>query len=76
MLNNVAMETGGAYVPVYGTQWGLEKIYTEKIAKMEERELGSHRVKRYENRYQIPLFIALVLVVLESFVSEQRKLKS
>ena len=73
MLNNVAMETGGAYVPAYGVQWGLEKIYTERIAKMEERELGSHRVKRYENRYQIPLFIALVLIILESFTSGRKK---
>ena len=74
-LNNIATETGGAYVPAYGVQWGLEKIYTERIAKMEERELGSHRVKRYENRYSIPLFIALVLIVLESFTSERKKTK-
>jgi Ca-activated chloride channel family protein len=72
MLTNVALETGGAYVPAYGVQWGLEKIYTERIARMEERELSSHRVKRYENRYQIPLFVALLLIVLESFTSGRK----
>ncbi|MBT6045880.1 MAG: VWA domain-containing protein, partial [Candidatus Scalindua sp.] len=28
LLNKIALETGGAYTPAYGTQWGLANIYT------------------------------------------------
>lgn len=70
-LNKIALETGGAYSPVYGTQWGLDNIYRNIIAKMEKKELGSKKIKLYENRYQIPLFISLILIVLESLIGER-----
>jgi Ca-activated chloride channel family protein len=67
-LNKIALETGGLYTPAYGTKWGLENIYKDSIAKIEESTLKTQRVKRYVNRYQIPLFIAIVLITLESFL--------
>ncbi|MGR3219105.1 MAG: VWA domain-containing protein [Candidatus Anammoxibacter sp.] len=73
ILNKIALETGGAYAPAYGTEWGLERIYTEEIARIEEKELGSERIKRFENRYQIPLLVALVLITLESLIGTRRK---
>ncbi|MDR4505253.1 MAG: VWA domain-containing protein [Candidatus Scalindua sp.] len=65
-LNKIALETGGAYSPAYGTEWGLANIYKNIIAKMEEKQLSSKKIKLYENRYQIPLFIALIFITLES----------
>ena len=73
-LNKIALETGGLYTPAYGTKWGLEKIYKNSIAKIEESTYKTQRVKRYVNRFQIPLFIAVVLVALESFLSDRKKL--
>ncbi|MFN3531571.1 MAG: VWA domain-containing protein [Candidatus Brocadia sp.] len=72
-LNKIALETGGLYTPAYGTKWGLEKIYKDSIAKIEESAYKTQRVKRYVNRYQIPLFIAIVLITLESFLSDRKK---
>lgn len=72
-LNKIALATGGLYTPAYGTKWGLEKIYKDSIAKIEESTFKTQRVKRYVNRYQIPLFIAVVLIVLESFLLERKK---
>lgn len=72
-LNKIALETGGLYTPAYGTEWGLEKIYKDSIAKIEESVYKTQRVKRYVNRYQIPLFIAIVLITLESFLSDRKK---
>lgn len=73
VLNKIALETGGLYTPAYGTKWGLEKIYKDSIAKIEESTYKTQRVKRYVNRYQIPLFIAIVLITLESFLSDRKK---
>ncbi|MEK7291475.1 MAG: VWA domain-containing protein [Planctomycetota bacterium] len=73
-LNKIALETGGLYTPAYGTKWGLEKIYKNSIAKIEESTYKTQRVKRYVNRFQMPLFIAVVLVALESFLSDRKKI--
>ena len=72
-LNKIALETEGLYTPAYGTQWGLEKVYRNSIAKIEASTYKTHRVKRYINRFQIPLFIAVVLIALESFLMERKK---
>jgi Ca-activated chloride channel homolog len=72
-LNKIALETGGAYSPAYGTQWGLDNIYRNIITKMEKKELGSKKIKLYENRYQIPLFISLILIILESLIGERTR---
>ncbi|MDR4507556.1 MAG: VWA domain-containing protein [Candidatus Brocadiaceae bacterium] len=71
-LNKIALETNGLYTPAYGTRWGLESIYTDTIAKIEESTYTSQRVKKYVNRYQIPLFIAFILITLECFLSEKK----
>lgn len=71
-LNKIALETGGAYTPAYGTKWGLENIYTNEISRIEEKELATEKIKRYENRYQLPLLVALVLITLEFFIGERR----
>jgi len=73
-LNKVALETGGLYTPAYGTQWGLEKIYKDSIAKIEESTYKTQRVKRYINRFQIPLFVALALIALEGFLADRKRM--
>ena len=76
ILNKIALETGGLYTPAYGTKWGLEKIYQDSITKIEESTYKTQRVKRYVNRYQIPLFIALIILTIESFWVDRRKIVS
>jgi Ca-activated chloride channel family protein len=73
LLNKIALETGGAYTPAYGTQWGLANIYTNINGNMEEKQLGGRKIKLYENRFQIPLFIAIILITLESIIGERTR---
>jgi Ca-activated chloride channel family protein len=76
-LQKIALQTGGAYMRATGAGGiGLQKLYDEKISDMEKRDLQSTMQKRYENRYQIPLLCAIILVILEFFVSEKRKARS
>jgi Ca-activated chloride channel homolog len=73
-LNKIALETGGLYTPAYGTRWGLKKLYKDSIAGIEGSTYKTQRVKKYVNRYQIPLLIALVFITLESFLTEKKKI--
>ncbi len=71
-LQRVAVETGGAYVRSTSGNLDLERIYTEGIrASLEATELKSTRQKKWEERFQWPLFVAVLILFLEPFVSER-----
>jgi len=65
MLQKLALTTGGKYVRAAGTGDPLVAIYEDGIAPMEERALGTSRIRRYEHRYQWPLVVALLLLLAE-----------
>jgi Ca-activated chloride channel family protein len=64
-LEKIASTTGGFYVHGGGAGSPLQDIYTEFIAGMEKKDLAIGEVKRYENRYQVPLAIGVVLILLQ-----------
>jgi Ca-activated chloride channel family protein len=72
-LREIALVSGGAYVPASTHSIELDKIYREKIAKLEKRTLESRKLKRYRPQYQWFLFGALVLLLWESLISERRR---
>lgn len=72
-LKKAALTTGGAYIDAGIGTMALDKIYTDRIAKLEKKELESARRKIYENQFQWPLAIALILLVSEGLVSERKK---
>ncbi len=71
-LQKMALNTGGSYVRSMTGDVDLEKIYKDISKKVEERELVSGKRKRFEERFQWPLMIALFLIVLEIFVQERK----
>jgi Ca-activated chloride channel family protein len=68
----IATTTGGAYVRGIGPSLGLDKVFDDHIATMERREISSTLERRHEQRFQIPLGIALALLLLELLVSRGR----
>ena len=70
-LQKIALETGGAYLAIGGGPFQLAAIYKSEISKMEKKELGESRKKVYENRFQWPLSLALLLV-LAGFIMEEK----
>jgi Ca-activated chloride channel family protein len=72
-LQEIALATRGAYVHGAGASLGLEAIFDDHIAKMERRELQTTLQRRFENRFQIPLAVALLLLLLEPMVGERRR---
>jgi len=77
LLQSAALETGGMYVRSTGAQFGLDIIYDQKLAKLEKEAFKSKLEKRYKEKYQIPLGLAFILLLLELFVGEKKeKVKS
>jgi len=74
-LQKVALKTGGVYVRATNAEFGLDLIYRERIAKMEKRELDARMNKHYEERFQIFLWLALLLLLVEYFVSDKKSMK-
>jgi Ca-activated chloride channel family protein len=73
VLEKIAIEGKGAYFHA-STNLELSRIIGE-IASMEKKELGSSKVTTYEERYQIPLLFALLLLLIEFFIPERIRRK-
>lgn len=73
VLQKIALGTGGIYVRSSGAEFGLELIYDDRLSKMEKRDIKQKMNKLYHERFQIPLAVALLLLLAESFIGEARK---
>lgn len=74
ILQKIALTTGGMYVRSSGAEFGLDLIYEDRLSKMEKREIKAQMNKLYHERFQIPLVIALLLLVMEPFISDKKRL--
>ncbi len=72
VLQEIALTTGGSYVKATSTKFGLVTIYEEKLAGLEKEETENKMVKKFHDRFQIPLLLALLLLCIEAFVRERR----
>jgi Ca-activated chloride channel family protein len=73
-LQKIAQETGGAYERATGGAMELDRIY-DRINRMDKKELASLQFSQYEDRFQYVVIFALLLIVLELFIPERRKVK-
>jgi Ca-activated chloride channel family protein len=73
-LKEMAKEGHGIYVPSVAGDMDLDAIYTKEIkGKMTATTLSGGRRKVHQNRYQWPLFIAIVLLLIERSISVVRR---
>ncbi len=73
-LQRVALATDGKYYPARPGNAELEAI-TNQIAGMETKELGAKKFTQYEDRFQYPLALALLMLVLATLLPQRRKIK-
>ncbi|MBP7653890.1 VWA domain-containing protein [Candidatus Dependentiae bacterium] len=74
LLQEIALaHPEGAFLPAKTGNFDLSKIYLEKIAAAEKRELKSFKTLKWKDFYQIPLSIAIILLLIETFLSETVK---
>ncbi len=76
-LEKIADLTGGLYVRSVAGDMDLDMIYKDKIlGTMERKTLTSGKKRVWENRFQWFLFPALILFLIELFLSTTKRTKS
>jgi Ca-activated chloride channel family protein len=74
LLATISQVTGGEFYHAQPGRFELQDVL-KKINAMEKRTLDSERLSRFEERFQIPLAAALILLVLELLLSDRRRRK-
>jgi Ca-activated chloride channel family protein len=73
-LRDIVFPTGGRFLAVRpGETFSLDRIYADLIATAAKRELESTTMMKYDEKFQIFLMLAIVLIILEVLVSERKK---
>jgi Ca-activated chloride channel family protein len=72
-LQEIALATKGYYVHATGGNFGLDTIYRDGIETMAPKDFETQLMKRYEERFQWPLGLALALLMIEALLRERRK---
>jgi Ca-activated chloride channel family protein len=73
MLKQIAAAAGGAYVRSSGVDFGLDYLYESQWSHLEKRSIQSRVEKKYHERFEIPLSMALILLLIETVLSFRRK---
>ncbi len=71
-LQSIAVLTGGKYFRASPEGTELKRIH-EEIMGMDQGSLSSRLHTALEERYQLPLFVAIVLLALEAALSDRRR---
>jgi Ca-activated chloride channel family protein len=69
----VNVTPGGKYFNVSTGTIDLGTVYRQLIASAEKKELESETIKRYEEKFQIFLSIAFILICLEFVLTDRKK---
>lgn len=72
-LQDIASD--GAYFRIARTSSSLSRL-TGSLERLDRQELGSAEFEEYEEKYQWPLALGLVLLLVERLVSDRRKTDS
>ncbi|MFA6582932.1 MAG: VWA domain-containing protein [Elusimicrobiaceae bacterium] len=70
-LIKLAAETGGAYIRYTGPEEVSTKI-AEALKSLSRSKWKGKNQAQYKNRYQIPLLIGIILLLLEMLIPERR----
>lgn len=71
MLRQIAAAGNGAYARANNGSTGLRKIFNE-ISQIEKKEIETKQFTDYEHRYQIYIFAAFLILLLELLMDNKR----
>ncbi len=71
ILKEITSECNGKYYRVSNTEDELDAIYND-LAKIEKSEYGTKKITEYEDRFHYFLFPAILLLMLEYFISSNK----
>lgn len=70
LLREIALKTEGVYLPVRDRQADLASIYQDYLHELASTTQRSQKRKRFRERFQIFLFVGLLLLLIESMLQE------
>ena len=73
-LQQLALKTQGIYVRSAAGDFGMETVYDKGIAQLQRTAHEERLQKKFFERFQWPLGVGLVLLVIEMFVSDRKRL--
>lgn len=73
-LAEIATSTGGRYFRATTGEAELDEIYSD-VSQMEKKELESRLFQNYEDRFQYPLALAVLCLVVEASMAERRRIR-
>lgn len=73
LLQQIALITGGIYVKASGSKFGLDLIYEHELSKFEKKDIEAKMEKKYFDRFQFPLSVAALLLVIETCLTTRKK---
>jgi len=71
-LQQIATTTNGVYLATAGGTLDLGALQREHIDALEKRELSTTLERRFENRFQLPLALAILLLAIEPLIGDRR----
>lgn len=71
LLQEIAKTTGGFYLPLRGANT-MDLLYDQGLAPLPKSEGKGKVTRRYHERYQWPLGLAMLLLLAEMFLPERR----
>jgi Ca-activated chloride channel family protein len=75
LLQEVVQQTGGFYVPLRGANV-MEQLYERGLALLPKSEYAERLMRQYYERYQWPLALGILFLVLEVFLPRRLRLLS
>ncbi|MDF1545410.1 MAG: hypothetical protein P1R58_09940, partial [bacterium] len=73
-LQKICLATGGKFYNATAGEMELDRIF-EEISSLEKKELEGTLVTRYDDRFQWPLLLAIILAIGEFVLPERKKRK-
>jgi Ca-activated chloride channel family protein len=72
-LKKIAAATGGTFTQALSGRDNLATVF-DQIERMEKKEFGTRQFTDYEDRFQYLVFLGILLLISELFLSESRNL--
>jgi len=72
LLKEIAMVTGGKYIPAGTQTYDLGKIYQNYLAELARGEIEEDKRKRYGEQYQMFLGLGIILLLAEMLIPAYR----
>jgi Ca-activated chloride channel family protein len=74
LLQQIAGATGGFYLPLRGADT-MDTLYERGLEPLPKSESSEKLIRRYHERFQWPLAIAILFLLAEMFLPERKKSK-